>query len=80
MEGYADFSVDQTRFADLDEFADELHENKQKLVLIIDGGISAEKLDNPYYVAANKAGALIKSAINPNPAYNGSLVSTVWPK
>lgn len=51
MDKYADFTVDKKAFFDLQGLAKRLHDNKQKLVVIIDAAISAEDVTekNKYY-------------------------------
>ena len=52
MKDYADFSVDTTAFPDLKGLANNLHTNNQKLVVILDAGLSADNLTNSYYKLA----------------------------
>lgn len=49
MKNYADFSVDTTAFPDLKGLANNLHTNNQKLVVILDAGLSADDTNNKYY-------------------------------
>jgi len=52
MDKYADFSVDTVAFPDLAGFKEDLHEKNLHLVVILDGGISADDVDNKYYLQA----------------------------
>lgn len=52
MDGYADFTVNKTAFADIKGLATNLHNNNQRLVVILDAGLSADNLNSPYYKAA----------------------------
>jgi alpha-glucosidase (family GH31 glycosyl hydrolase) len=52
MDAYADFSVNKTAFPDLKNFTNKLHDNNQRMIVIVDAGISADNVDNKYYVAA----------------------------
>ena len=79
MDDYADFSVNHTTFPDLNGYTDSLHANGQKMVVIVDAGISADDPRNKYFVQANAGNKLIKSFIHPD-KYNGALSTTVWPK
>jgi len=50
MDGYKDFSINTTAFPKITDLTTQLHNANQKLVLIIDGGISAEDpANNEYY-------------------------------
>jgi alpha-glucosidase (family GH31 glycosyl hydrolase) len=50
MDGYKDFSVNTTAFPKITDLSDMLHKSGQKLVLIVDGGISADDpANNVYY-------------------------------
>jgi len=64
LDKYADFSVDKKAFPDLKKFAGALHDNYQKLVVILDAGISADDKENKYYQLANEMNVLIKSSIH----------------
>jgi alpha-glucosidase (family GH31 glycosyl hydrolase) len=48
LNAYADFSIDTTAFPDLKSLTDTCHANGQRVIPIIDAGISADKLDNKY--------------------------------
>lgn len=65
MDKYADFSVDNTTFPNLKTWSQTLHTNNQKLTVIIDAALSAESIENKYYIAANQAKCLIKSTVYP---------------
>lgn len=55
MNNYADFSVDTTTFPNLGEYVENvLHQYDQKIVLILDAGLSADDLDNKYYKMAQE--------------------------
>lgn len=78
MDGYADFSVNSTGFPDLGGYTDTLHENGQKMIVIVDAGISADDSENKYYAQASAGNKLIKSSLYPE-KFNGALSTTVWP-
>jgi alpha-glucosidase len=64
LDGFADFSVNATAFPSLANFTtDVLHANHQHLVVILDAGLSADKVDNAYYQMALNTSTLIMSAI-----------------
>jgi alpha-glucosidase len=46
MNNYADFSVNNTAFPDLQSFTSQLKANNQRLVVIVDAAISAEDTTN----------------------------------
>lgn len=53
LDGYADFTVNKTAFPDIYNYVNEvLHKNNQKIVVILDAGISADDLNNKYYKKA----------------------------
>jgi alpha-glucosidase (family GH31 glycosyl hydrolase) len=52
MDGYRDFTVNKTAFPTIKEFANALHQNNQKLIPIVDVGISAENAEDEIYSAA----------------------------
>lgn len=52
LDNYADFTIDKKAFPDLKTLADNLHDNRQQLVVILDAGISADDLENKYYKMA----------------------------
>lgn len=62
---YADFSVNTTTFPTISTFADNLHTNNQKLVVIVDAGLSADSVEGFWTKAADKK-VLLKSTVNPN--------------
>lgn len=49
----ADFSVNTTTFPNLKQWSQDFHKKNMKVVPIIDGGISADDLENYYYSNAN---------------------------
>jgi alpha-glucosidase len=66
LDRYADFSVNTTAFPDLKALTDSAHSNGQRIIPIIDGGLSADNLSNEYIMAANQDNLLILSTINTN--------------
>lgn len=74
---YADFSVNTTAFPTISTFADNLHAANQKLVVIVDAGLSADSVEGFWTKAADK-GVLLKSTHNPQDN-QGWLTQHVWP-
>ena len=80
MDNFTDFTVNKKAFPDIKKFADNLHNNRQRLTVILDAGVSADDRENKYYKRANELDILIKSSMfGDAKAYNGSLVMKVWP-
>jgi len=52
MDNYADFSVDTKAFPDLQGLKTKLADKGQRLVVILDGGLSADDTNNEYYQQA----------------------------
>lgn len=77
MKKFADFSVDTDAFPFLTQFADDLHDKKMRMVVILDPGLSADDPENKYYKMAQEKDILIKSSVNPN-KMNGALVAKVF--
>lgn len=75
MDNYADFTIDGDKFAGLSDYQKQLATDGQKLIVIIDAGISADKLDDELYVQAQNDNALIKSSINTGGDYEGALTT-----
>ena len=61
----ADFTVNITAFPNFESLTDFCHANNQRVIPIIDGGISAMDL-NKYILKADEENLLIKSSINRN--------------
>lgn len=82
MDNYQDFTVDEKNFPNLKTLADNLHKNNQRLVLILDAGISAEDVSdkNKYYTQGNKDNVFIKSGQYKSEKYNNNLILKVWPQ
>lgn len=59
MNKYSDFSVDTEAFKNITGFVETLHNNGQKLVVIIDAAISADDTDNKYYKLGNEKNIFI---------------------
>ena len=78
MDGYADFSVNTTAFPTLKQMTDTIHANNQRMIVILDAGISGMDAQNKYFSQAAQANVLLKSAINPD-VDNGFLTNHVWP-
>uniref|UniRef100_A0A4W3K2V3 alpha-glucosidase n=1 Tax=Callorhinchus milii TaxID=7868 RepID=A0A4W3K2V3_CALMI len=77
MENKKDFTYDKVNFKNLPSFADNLHDNGQKFILILDPAISTEKLINgPYetYDRGTKMGVWINESDGKTP-----IVGEVWP-
>jgi alpha-glucosidase (family GH31 glycosyl hydrolase) len=49
------------------------------MIVIVDAGISADDVNNKYYIAAQEKKVLMKSLINPT-KFQGALSTHVWPK
>jgi alpha-glucosidase len=49
MDAFSDFSVDSKTFPDLKKLTDTCHKNGQRVIPIIDAGISADDAKNPYF-------------------------------
>lgn len=79
MDNFADFTVDNKTFPNIETLAEAIHTNKQKIIPIIDGGISADNKRDTYYQLATQNRALIESTINSPNKYSNALVSKVWP-
>lgn len=77
MNNYNDFTVNTTAFPSITNLSKSLHDNNQRLVLIIDTAIAADTT-NKYYQIANTDGTLIKSAISKSDVYGDNLVSKTW--
>jgi alpha-glucosidase len=77
MEDHADFSVNKTAFPDLKTLTDTIHMNNQRMIPIIDAGLSSMDNTNKYYAQAASKGALIKSTINAD-KQGGFLTQHVW--
>ena len=52
MDDFTDFTVDTVNFPDLPGLVDALHANNQRLVVIIDAGLSADDETNKHYTMA----------------------------
>lgn len=78
LDGYADFSVNTTAFPDLKTITETAHSNGQRVIPIIDAGLSADDLSNPYIMAANQDNLLILSTVNTNDT-SEFLIQHVWP-
>lgn len=59
MDKYADFSIDTTAFPSLGTFTTSMHAKNQKVVPILDAGLSADNLQDKYYKLAQTNKALI---------------------
>jgi alpha-glucosidase len=49
MDNFQDFTINKTAFPDLPGFTATLHSAGQKLVVIVDAGLSADDLSNKYF-------------------------------
>lgn len=80
MDGFADFSVNETAFPGLAEYTNELKKQNKRMIVIVDAGISADDPDNKYFTDALSKNALIRSSIDVSEeTFGGVLVSHVWP-
>lgn len=61
MDGFNDFTVNETTFPDLKNWTSKLHADNHKLTLIVDAGLGADNLESKYYILAGDAKALLKS-------------------
>lgn len=75
MRDYLDFTVDDQRYAELAELVDELHENRQRYVMIVDPGISSDQPSGSYppYEGGISRDVFIKNSTGSN------LIGKVWP-
>lgn len=80
MDNYADFTVDTKTFPDVKGFADRLHKNNQKLIVILDAALSAEDPENKYYKQGDRDGIFIQSSVKTSKTYGKNLISKVWPQ
>mmetsp|Transcript_21812 Transcript_21812/g.16167 ORF Transcript_21812/g.16167 Transcript_21812/m.16167 type:complete len:97 (+) Transcript_21812:990-1280(+) len=74
MDNYADFTVDDDAFPKIQDLATSLHNNGQRLVVILDAAISSEDKTNPYYTDGLDKEVFIQSSLNGDP-----LEAKVWP-
>ncbi|XP_040584480.1 maltase-glucoamylase, intestinal [Mesocricetus auratus] len=77
MDQRKDFTYDSVKFKDFPEFAKELHNNGQKLIIILDPAISNNSLpSDPYdpYIRGSSMNIWVNSSDGMNP-----LVGEVWP-
>jgi alpha-glucosidase (family GH31 glycosyl hydrolase) len=62
MDNFADFSVNDTTFPKLAEYTKNIQEqNKQKMIVIVDGGLSADDETNKYFRQAKDNNLLMLS-------------------
>ena len=78
MQDYADFTVNNETFAGLKEFTQKIQGDGQRMIVIVDAGISADNTDNKYYKDAQSNKVLIQSSINSD-EFEGALTAKVWP-
>ena len=78
MQDYADFTVNNETFAGLKEFTQQIQGDGQRMIVIVDAGISADNTDNKYYKDAQSNKVLIQSSINSD-EFEGALTAKVWP-
>ncbi|XP_075058176.1 sucrase-isomaltase, intestinal [Mixophyes fleayi] len=77
MENRKDFTYDKIKFADLPQFADDLHANGQKYIIILDPAIANTPLINgPYeaYERGQNLGVWVNQSDGETP-----LIGEVWP-
>jgi alpha-glucosidase (family GH31 glycosyl hydrolase) len=78
MNKYYDFTVDTTKFPTLKELTDTCHANGQRVIPIIDAGISSNDTQNKYFAAAAASDSLLRSTAFPEEQF-GFLSQHVWP-
>lgn len=71
MDRHNDFTYDPVKFAGLDKFVDEVHENDMHYVVLFDPGLSQEDNYAPY-IEGKQADVFVKNASNQ------TLVGKVW--
>ena len=76
MNSYRNFEVNTTRFENIPNLAQALHQKKQKLVTIVDAGFEANK-DYSYYRQGTEQKLFIKSANSAS--FDENLIGRVWP-
>lgn len=64
MDKFTDFTVDTKAFPTMLKFVQERQAEDQKVVFIIDAGISADDKTNTYYAEGKKNDLFVKSTIN----------------
>lgn len=79
MQDYADFKVDEDKFGGLKEFTQKIQSKGQKMVVIVDAGLSALNPGDKYYRMGYENDLLIRSSMNPD-KFNGAIVTDVWPE
>ena len=77
MQGYNDFTVNNTAFPTIKELTQTLHTEGKKMILIVDAGINGGDPKNTYYSDALDNDLLIKTTVN-NDSNNGILTQHVW--
>jgi alpha-glucosidase (family GH31 glycosyl hydrolase) len=75
MDNYVDFTVNKTAFPRLLELSQTLHQQNMHIIPIIDAAISAEDLNNKYYVLGNSGNSFIKTTMYPNETYSNNLIN-----
>ena len=80
MEKFIDFTVDDTKYAGLKDFIDEMHKEHTQFVPIVDAGISITPPSTGpnWYEKGTKEEVFIKSTQNPDDN-DGNLIGQVWP-
>jgi alpha-glucosidase len=77
MHNYTDFTVDTTAFPNITDFSAKLHANNQKLIPIVDVGLSSEDPTNDIFSKALDENLLMLSTQNPD-LEDGKLTTHVW--
>jgi alpha-glucosidase len=49
LDSYTDFTINITAFPDIKNYTEMLHQYGKHLICILDAGISADNISNPYY-------------------------------
>jgi alpha-glucosidase (family GH31 glycosyl hydrolase) len=75
LKAESNFQVDTTAFPDLIGLGKTLHDQNQKLVVILDSVISAEDKTDTFYQQGDTNKVFIKTAIHNNTDYNGNLIT-----
>jgi alpha-glucosidase len=79
LDNYADFSINTKDWPTIGDYVkNTLHKANQKIIPILDAGISGDDTTNKYYKDATTNNLLIKSTVNTN--FDSNIAITVWPQ
>jgi alpha-glucosidase (family GH31 glycosyl hydrolase) len=76
LANFADFSVNETAFPNFKTWSQDFHKNNQKIVVIVDAGVSADSVEGYYYSQGADQGVLLRSNNGDNSTW---LTQHVWP-